>query len=174
MDTIEEIRNIKALLDQGAIDESEFQIRKKEILSKGNIEIKSVENMKNQNSQVNVSTINEVVTKEIAQTSSAQKILDTSYIDHASIISAGSCLRKGVRAQVFASIFNFIGIFILVYSFIKSTSKIMSGGKLENELFYAAGIFFLLGFLCWIISLSNYDNAGLTLKFSIRNFKSKK
>ena len=103
---------------------------------------------------------------EAIQEKNAGNVSDQTIVNPINVYKAGSNIRKGVRAQVFSVLFNILGAVSSIWYFMGSLSTIASGGSPPVGFAAIGGFFFFLGFIFWIISLSNYDLAGVNLKKS--------
>jgi len=143
MSANEEIKKLKALLDEGAISEVEYnKLKEKETNSENEI-IKNNE-----------------TTPEIDLNADLTRY-------PLNVVNAGLKIKQAVTIQVFSHVFNLIGVFLIILAVINGFSSIQSGNFSVDEGALTFGIFFLiLGFVFWIISLVKYSKAGTLLRTS--------
>jgi hypothetical protein len=182
MDTIEEIKNLKSLLDKREISDEEFQVRKRDILSKVNIVINPIEGKISDHAQTEAPVLEVEKSKENIQQKdirhkdeSKTDLVQESkakYISPGIIADAGKGIQIAVKFQVISYIFYFLGFCLLLYSFIfEIIGGIMKGygfGYLieDNPAFICSNILLALGFIFWIKYLLRLNKAGRLLKKS--------
>ncbi len=149
MNTIEEIKKLKSLLDQGAITEEEFQSRKKEILSK-NVD----DGSHNDGSQ----------NQTAAKTGLIHEPSETDRISPVNVVNAGIRIKKSVKFTVLSILFSFIFVAILVPAIISEIIPAINGRYGFNwdylVISYSLPISLILSFIYWIKSLSSLQKAG--------------
>ena len=143
MSKIDEIKKSKELFDKGEITETEFESRKKEIMSMSEIESKTNE-----------------------------KKLDTySEINSINVSAAGKLIKRAVNAQVTSYICTTLGFILYIFSLVTIMDGIMKGRSIDRILgdspsFFFASIFFIAGFIFWVSSLTRMYRAGVLLESS--------
>ena len=138
MNKIEEIRNLKSLLDKAEISESEFQVRKQKIMAEPIEEISKDETKLHQ---------------------------DHLIIYTANIREAGRYIKKSVTSHVlYVSCFTF-SVVIYMFASISAIGEILSGRSVSSALsnspsFILSIMLMMAGGIFWIVSLVRMTKAG--------------
>ena len=144
MGKVDVIKKSKELFDKGEISETEFELRKKKIISMTDIE----------------SSLNEPK-------------LDTNHseINSINVSAAGKLIKRAVNAQVTSYICTTLGFILFIYSLVTIIDGIMKGRSIDRILgdspsFFLASIFFIAGFIFWVSSLMRLFKSGEFLEAS--------
>ncbi len=157
MNKIEELKKLKSLLEQGAISEEEFLMRKKEIIEKENAQ--SAPDIIKQEETIYIENPN-IKEKEVE----INTVSASSNINPVDIATAGNYICKGVNAIVLELIFGFIGLFLIIFFFI----DVLVNQKTfhVDERVWFGCCFLFASFICFLVSLDYFYRAGSYLKKS--------
>ena len=182
MDIVEEIKQIKALLDAGKITEEEFQNRKREILSQSNNEDKSPEitlqNLPTETQEKNSSADRDSNQEKTSDNpledhpGSASSPQEPAQISPDHVVAAGRGIQSSVKFLVTSYIMTFCGIGLFLYSLIfEIFSGITKGYGMgdvytDSPALVFGSLFMLLGTIFWIKYVLRLNKAGRLLKAS--------
>jgi hypothetical protein len=182
MNVVEEIKEIKALLDEGKISEEEFQARKRNILNNTgtedrppevNLQSPPTEN-KEQDSQSGTDSgqAKLSVDQDEANTEVMSSTKEMVQISPDHVVAAGRGIQSSVKFLVISYIMTFSGIVLFLYSLVfEILSGIMHGDSL-GEIYGDSGaliigsLLMLLGIIFWIKYVLRLNKAGRLLKGS--------
>ena len=145
MSKVDEIKKSKELFDKGEITETEFELRKKKIMSGSAIESTPNDEIKLNSNNSNINSMN--------------------------VASAGKLIKRAVNAQVASYICTTFGFILYIFSLITILDGIMKGKSIDRILgdspsFFFASIFFIAGFIFWVSSLMRLFKSGELLESS--------
>lgn len=182
MEIVEEIRNLKALLDEGKITAEEFRNRKSELLSQSTNEDRTAGTGQQQTA---AETAEKPVTaadntnqekpsgnpvEEMTGTMSSSP--ENAQINPDHVVAAGRAIQSSVRLLVVSYIMNFVGIGLLFYSLVfEIFSGIMRGDDImeiygDSGALIIGSFLMFLGIIFWIKYVLRLNKAGRILKTS--------
>jgi hypothetical protein len=143
MNKVDEVLKLKFLLDKGEITENEFQFRKNELMS---------DSIKDASGEID--------THNSLQSNGKENI---SNIKHENVIYAGKSIKSSVFFQVLSYISNVIGLILLLFSCFDILQGIINGSEQtleDSPRFIIACVVLIIGFIFWILSLTEMSKAG--------------